>query len=268
MRVTIDGRPLDVTEGATILEVCRDEGIEVPTLCFLETIEPANACRLCVVEVEGMGALVPSCSRETSEGMVVSTDSERVRHSRRMVLEFLAATADLSIAGLEKLVESYGAEPGRLGLAPPGKGPEIDNDLYARDLDRCILCYRCVDVCGDQAQNTFAITVAGRGAAAHIATEFDVSLPDSACVFCGNCVAVCPTGALIPVTEFEMRTEGTWDESVQKITQTVCPYCGVGCNLELHVQDNRIVKVTSPLDHDVTSGNLCIKGRFGYRHVE
>jgi len=268
MRITIDGRPSDVADGTTILEACRGEGIEVPTLCFLETLEPANACRLCVVEVEGSGALVPSCSREAAEGMIVKTDSDRVRHSRRMVLEFLAATTDLSIAGLDDLIESYGAEPDRLHLTGSGRHPNVDNSLYVRDLDRCILCYRCVDVCGEQAQNTFAITLAGRGASAYIATEFDVALQDSACVFCGNCVAVCPTGALIPVTEFEMRRDGSWDEAQQVVTRTVCPYCGVGCNLELHVQDNRIVKVTSPLDHDVTSGNLCIKGRFGYQHVQ
>ncbi|GBD84552.1 NADP-reducing hydrogenase subunit HndC [bacterium BMS3Abin02] len=268
MRITIDGRPLDVADGTTILEACREEDIEIPTLCFLETLEPANACRLCVVEVEGSASLVPSCSREAVEGMVISTDSERVRHSRRMVLELLAATSDLSNAGLDRMIESYGAKPDRLHLTAAGREPEIDNSLYMRDLDRCVLCFRCVDVCGEQAQNTFAITVAGRGGTAYIATEFDVPLPDSACVFCGNCVAICPTGALTSLAEFEMRRQGTWDEALQQITLTVCPFCGVGCNLELYVQDNRIVKVTSPLNHDVTSGNLCIKGRYGFEHVE
>jgi predicted molibdopterin-dependent oxidoreductase YjgC len=263
VNITIDGRSVDVAEEVTILEACRAEGIEVPTLCFLETLDPANACRLCVVEVEGSAALVPACSRRTSEGMVVKTHSERVLHSRRMVIEFLAATSDISLLD----VEWYGADPDRLPVERRTIGPEVDNDLYVRDLDRCVLCYRCVDVCGEQAQNTFAISVTGRGSGATIATEFDVALPDSACVFCGNCVAVCPTGALIPLTEFQMRTDGTWDEERQEVTRTVCAFCGVGCNLDLHVQDGVIVKVTSPLDHDITSGNLCIKGRFGYQHV-
>ena len=144
----------------------------------------------------------------------------------------------------------------------------IDNDLYVRDYGRCILCYKCVDACGEQWQNTFAISVAGRGFDAHISAEWDAALPDSACVYCGNCIAVCPTGALTPSTEFEMRHDGTWDEDAQTVTTTVCGYCGVGCNLELHVQDNRIVKVTSPEDHSITHGNLCIKGRFGFTHVE
>ena len=117
-------------------------------------------------------------------------------------------------------------------------------------------------------QNTFAIAVAGRGFDAHISTEYDVTLPDSACVYCGNCIAVCPTGALMPMTEWKMRAAGEWDQERQTTTDTICPYCGVGCNLTLHVQDNRIVKVTSPEDHSITHGNLCIKGRFGFDHVQ
>jgi predicted molibdopterin-dependent oxidoreductase YjgC len=144
---------------------------------------------------------------------------------------------------------------------------KIDNDLFVRDYARCILCYKCVQACGSEAQNTFAIAVAGRGFDARIATEANVPLPDSACVFCGNCIGVCPTGALMFKSEHDMRKAGDWDESKQKKTDTICPYCGVGCTLTLHVQDNHIVKVTSPLDADVTHGHLCIKGRFGFEHV-
>jgi predicted molibdopterin-dependent oxidoreductase YjgC len=137
-----------------------------------------------------------------------------------------------------------------------------------RDYAKCILCYRCVEACGADAQNTFAIQVAGRGFDARISTEFDVDLTDSACVYCGNCVGVCPTGALMFRSEFELRAAELWDEQAQTVTRTVCSFCGVGCNLDLHVQDNRIVKVTSPMDHAVTYGNLCIKGRFGYEYVQ
>ena len=144
----------------------------------------------------------------------------------------------------------------------------MDNELYVRDYAKCILCYKCVEACGVDAQNTFAISVAGRGFDARISTEFDVGLPDSACVYCGNCIGVCPTGALMFTSEHEMREAGTWDESQQTVTETICPYCGVGCDLEVHVQDNSIVKVTSPSDNDVTSGHLCIKGRFGFQFVQ
>jgi predicted molibdopterin-dependent oxidoreductase YjgC len=144
---------------------------------------------------------------------------------------------------------------------------KIEDDLYVRDYGRCILCYRCVDACGIEHQNTFAIAAAGRGFDTRISTEFDVALPDSACVYCGNCIAVCPTGALTGKVEFDMRETGTWDESRQEVTRTVCSYCGVGCNLDIHTQDGKITNVTSPHDHDVTLGNLCIKGRFGWTYV-
>ncbi|MEX0946325.1 MAG: 4Fe-4S binding protein, partial [Acidimicrobiia bacterium] len=145
---------------------------------------------------------------------------------------------------------------------------KVDNPLYVRDYSRCILCYKCVEACGEDAQNTFAIAVAGRGFDARISTEFDVVLPQSACVYCGNCIGVCPTGALMFRSEHELRQAEMWEENRQTVTRTICSYCGVGCNLDLHVQDNRIVKVSSPQDHDVTAGHLCIKGRFGYEYVQ
>jgi predicted molibdopterin-dependent oxidoreductase YjgC len=291
----IDGQAVRAREGETILEACRHQGLDIPTLCYLETLTPVNACRVCMVEVEGSRVLVPSCARKVEDGMVVRTASERVRHSRKMVLEFLASSVDLSTTpDVARWVAEYGAAPERYGPpAPPaaagardharaghhhaGDGQtaatvaqpvKVDNDLYVRDYSKCILCYKCVEGCGSDWQNTFAIAVAGRGFDARIATEFAVPLPDSACVYCGNCIAVCPTGALMFKSEHDRRAEGTWDEAAQTRTDTICPYCGVGCNVTLHVQDNEIVKVTSPLDHDITSGNLCIKGRFGFQFVQ
>jgi predicted molibdopterin-dependent oxidoreductase YjgC len=270
VEVTIDGQTVSVTEGSTILDACRRLGIETPTLCYADTLTPVNVCRVCVVEVEGARVLAPACSRKAEPGMVVHTDSERVRTSRRMVLELLGSSVDLSTApDAQRYSTEYGALPERFGevktVAQPAK---IDNDLYMRDYSKCILCYKCVEACGVDHQNTFAIAVAGRGFEARISTEFDVTLPESACVYCGNCIAVCPTGALMPTSEFNLRQAGTWDESAQSEVDTVCPYCGVGCNLTLHVQDDAIVKVTSPDDHDVTRGNLCIKGRFGFEFVQ
>jgi predicted molibdopterin-dependent oxidoreductase YjgC len=270
IEITIDGESQRVPEGSTVLAACTAAGVDIPTLCYGDTLTPKNACRVCVVEVDGSRALVPSCSRPVDAAMVVHTDTERTRHSRRMVLEFLASASDLSTApDVDRWMTEYGAQPERYGERSTVEQPvKIDNDLYVRDYAKCILCYKCVDACGEQWQNTFAIGVAGRGFDATISTEWDVALTDSACVYCGNCIAVCPTGALMPTAEFEMRAAGTWDEARQTITDTICPYCGVGCTLSLHVQDNRIVKVTSPHDHDITHGNLCIKGRFGFEHVQ
>jgi predicted molibdopterin-dependent oxidoreductase YjgC len=254
-----------------------------------------NVCRVCVVEVAGSRVLVPACSRKVEPGMEIQTDSERVRLSRRMVLEFLGSSVDLSTApAAQGYVERYGADPDRYGEAagpaavgerdahaaghhhaPSGAEAQtvrqpvkVDNELYVRDYSKCILCYKCVEACGEDAQNTFAIAVAGRGFDARISTESAVPLPDSACVYCGNCIGVCPTGALMFKSEHDMRAAGTWDETAQTTTETICPYCGVGCALELHVQDNEIVTVTSPMDSSVTDGHLCIKGRFGFQFVQ
>ena len=293
VEIMIDGKSVSVAEGSTLLEAARSMGIDTPTLCFLENLTPVNVCRICVVEVEGSRALVPACSRQVEPGMVISTDSERVRLSRRLVLELLASSVDVSTAPqFQGYMRRYGARPERFGEGTPAAAPgerdaaqpghhhapetgaatvsqpvKIDNDLYVRDYGKCILCYKCVEACGVDAQNTFAIAVAGRGFDARISTEYNTALTDSACVYCGNCIGVCPTGALMFRSEYEMRQAGTWDESKQTRTDTICPYCGVGCTLTVHVQDEKIVKVTSPLDQEITEGHLCIKGRFGWEWV-
>jgi predicted molibdopterin-dependent oxidoreductase YjgC len=271
IEVKIDGQAVSVPEGSTILDAARKLGIDTPTLCYLESLTPVNVCRVCVVELEGSRTLVPACSRKVEKGMAIKTDSERVRLSRKVVLEFLSSSVDVSTApAFQGYMERYDARPERFGdsAATVAQPVKIDNELYVRDYSKCILCYKCVEACGVDAQNTFAIAVAGRGFSAHISTEFDVPLPDSACVYCGNCIGVCPTGALMFKSEYEMRQAGTWDESKQTQTDTICPYCGVGCDLTVHAQDGQIVRVTSPLDHSVTHGNLCIKGRFGWQFVQ
>ena len=279
VEVTIDGAPVTVPQGSTILEACRAQGIDIPTLCHAGTLAPEGVCRVCVVDTGGR-TLVPSCAARVTPGMSVETDNDRVRHSRRLVLELLGSSVDMGLAGplvpdgtIAGYMERYGADPARFGApAPPSAAEErdrrtaghhhapdaaaaetvaqpvkVDNALFVRDYARCILCYKCVEACGTDAQNTFAISVAGRGFDARVSTEFDTPLDTSACVFCGNCINVCPTGALMFRSEFEMRDAGTWDETAQTVVDTICPFCGVGCTLSLHVQDNRIVKVLSPL---------------------
>jgi predicted molibdopterin-dependent oxidoreductase YjgC len=253
-----------------------------------------NACRICVVEIEGARVLAPSCSRTVEPGMVVRTRSKRVDTSRKLVLEMLGSSVDLSTTpDVERWMKEYKAKPDRFGPpAPPANAGErdalvpghhpapnvkyaatvaqptkVDNELYVRDYGKCILCYKCVEACGPDHQNTFAIAVAGRGFDARISTEFAVPLPESACVYCGNCIAVCPTGALMAKREHDLRAAGEWKPKEQTAVDTICPYCGVGCTLTLHVQDEEILKATSPLENPITLGNLCIKGRFGWRYV-
>ena len=274
VEITLDGNKISAPEGSTILDVCKQANIDTPTLCWAENLTPVNVCRVCVVEVEDSRALVPSCSRPIEEGMVVSTESERVNTSRRMVLELLASSVELDRADKEIIewMNYYGSNPDRMGNSnevKTSKQPvKIQDNLYVRDYERCILCYKCVEACGEDAQHTFAIATAGRGFEAHISTEFDVELPESACVYCGNCIGVCPTGALVFKTEHDMREDNSWNPDNQKVTETICGFCGVGCNLELHTQDEKIVKVTSPSDHSVTEGPLCIKGRLGWQPAQ
>ncbi len=291
VEVTVDGRKVTVREGATLLDACKSLGIEVPTFCWAENLTPVNVCRICVVELEGARTLAPACSRKAEPGMVVKTDSQRVRLSRKLVLELLGSSVDMSLAPdfgrlakqLRRRARSASA-PGRRARRPGSarrrcraitcrrasttprtwrQPVKVDNELFVRDYERCMLCYKCVEACGTDAQNTFAIAVAGRGFEARITTEHDTPLGDSACVFCGNCVGVCPTGALMFKAEHDLRAAKKWDESKQTVTDTICPYCGVGCTLTLRVQDNQIVRVTSPSDSSVTGGHLCVKGRFG-----
>src|SRR3989442_5093560 len=213
IEIRIDGRPLQVPETMTILDACRSLGIDTPTLCYLENLTPVNVCRVCVVELAGARTLVPACSRKVEAGMDIQTNSDRVKLARKMVLEFLGSSVDLSTAPqAQSYIKRYEAQPERYGSGAETvhQPVKVDNDLYVRDYSKCILCYKCVEACWADAQNTFAIAVAGRGFDARISTEDDVPLPDSACVYCGNCIGVCPPGGLMFKSDYEMRQTGGW----------------------------------------------------------
>jgi predicted molibdopterin-dependent oxidoreductase YjgC len=270
VKLTVDGQPVEVAPGTTVLHAIAQTGTSTPTLCYDPVMRPVNVCRVCVVELKGARALVPACSRLAEDGMEVLTDSPRVRQARRVVLELLQSSVDTSTApDLLRFAEQYDARPERFEGGARTEQPvrADDNELYVRDYGKCILCYRCVEACGEEAQFTFAIGVAGRGFEAHIDTGFDVPLAESPCVYCGNCVAVCPTGALVGRTEWDLRQRDEWKPAEQAQQDTICPYCGVGCGLRVISQADRIVKIESPRDHPVTRGFLCVKGRFGYDFV-
>jgi NADH dehydrogenase/NADH:ubiquinone oxidoreductase subunit G len=198
VELTIDGRPVSVAPGTSLLAAAEAVGVTIPVLCYFAHTTANGLCRLCVVEVEGARGLVPACVTQVRQGAVVHSASDNVLRARRTILEMLAASVDLSEAPeVLRLMQQLGANPERFSDARTRRPPVIDdNPVYIRDYAKCVLCWRCVQVCADDAQYAFAINFGGRGFSTSIATFFDRSMPETSCVFCGQCVGVCPTGAL------------------------------------------------------------------------
>ncbi len=215
--LTINGKEVVVPAGATILEAAAAAGVHIPTICYHPACTANALCRQCVVEVEKQRLLQPACYVKAAAGMVVHTASERVLRSRRTILEMLNAAVDLSEAPeIQAQMAEYGADPQRFPDAERREPPLLDdNPMYIRDYAKCILCWRCVQVCADDAQYTYALNFDGRGYETQIATFFDKPLPETTCVFCGQCVGVCPTGALKPRREWLLQEGKTPDEIME-----------------------------------------------------
>lgn len=212
--LTINGQVIQAAAGTTILEAARQLGIDIPTICYHEFCTANAICRICVVEVEGSRTLVPSCVAKVSNGMKVTTHSERVKQARKTILEMLNSTVELAEADdIQRYMAEYEVCHTRFPDAKARECPVIDdNPMYIRDYSKCILCWRCVQVCAEDAQYTFAINFTGRGYETQIGTFFDRPMPETTCVFCGQCVGVCPTGALKPKREFLLELGYTPDE--------------------------------------------------------
>jgi NADH dehydrogenase/NADH:ubiquinone oxidoreductase subunit G len=219
--LTIDNQPVTVPAGTTLLKAAQQLGQEVPTICYHEHCTANALCRICVVEVEGARVLAPACVAQASEGMKVKTRSERVERSRRTILEMLDSTVDLSEAPeIQGFLDDYRADPERFPEAERREAPVLDdNPMYIRDYAKCILCWRCVQVCADDAQYTYAINFEGRGFETQIGTFFDKPMPETTCVFCGQCVGVCPTGALKPKREWLLQ-EGQTPDEIMNMTRS------------------------------------------------
>lgn len=217
----INGQKCSVEETLTLMEAIRQSGSQTPIICFHEATTSEGLCRLCVVEVEGWRTLAPACITQISPGMKVSTNSERVIRSRRTILEMLNTSVDLNEAPkIQEYLKQYDADPQRFPLATERHAEMIDdNPFFIRDYDKCLLCWRCVQACADDLQFTYAISLGGRGFETKISTFFDSPLPETTCVFCGNCVAVCPTNALKGKTEFFLEQGLDYDQIRQQRRQ-------------------------------------------------
>ena len=271
--IVLDGEKVAFTPGETVYEAATRQGRDIPTLCYDPRLEPFGGCRLCVVEVEGARNPVASCTTRCQSGMEVHTRSARVEVHRRTLMEMLASEnrevdvdelTSFASQEMTELVDRYEARTGRFeGRQSGASRPDDPNPFIMRDYDNCISCYRCVRVCAEQ-EGDYAISVKGRGFDTQITVEFDGHLKDSACTFCGQCVQTCPTGALGDIkalAHHEVPGE-------TKKTRTVCPYCGVGCSVDLLTRGNQLIGVQPAMDGPANLGALCVKGQFAFDFVQ
>jgi len=292
-QMTINGKHFDFSPGETILQVAQRNNILIPTLCYLKGATPTGACRMCVVEIEGARSLMTSCTVPASKNMVVHTESDAVVKSRKLTLQLLLSSGNHNCAirnsdtadwtrfqlqvqdydgsgelcpvwgdcKLQDFAYQYQVTGDRFSKTKTTAEMEDVNPFIVRDFSRCILCGRCVQACNDLQVNQ-AIQFGYRGAELKVIAGSDIALKDSECVFCGECIQVCPVGALV---EKESRyAVRQWQ--TQKVKST-CAYCGVGCQIYLHVQDGQVVKVTGAEETGPNYGSLCVKGRFGFNFV-
>ncbi len=292
-QMMINGHTVSFTPGQTILEAAQAASIWIPTLCHLKGATPTGACRICVVEVEGARTLQTACSTPAAAEMKVQTESPSVVAARRLVLELMLASGNHNCAvandtngdwtafqmevqandgsaelcpvwgdcKLQDLAFRYQVKADRFTPEPGAYPTEMANPLIVRDFSRCILCGRCVQACNEVQVNR-AISFGYRGKDSKIVAAGDRPLIDSECVFCGECIQACPVGALV-----EKKSRHQWRPWKETTVRTTCPYCGVGCQQLLHVQDGRIVKVTGVEEAEPNQGRLCVKGRFGYDFI-
>jgi NADP-reducing hydrogenase subunit HndD len=288
----LNGNQVKFRPGMTILEAAEEFGIIIPTLCHLKGTTPTGACRICIVEVEGARNLLPSCSTPVSSGIKVLTESRKVVAARKTILELMLSSGNHNCAAvssgnwtefqchvhqedhtselcpvwgdckLQDLAFQYQVKSDRFEPSKTKYPVETVSPMIVRDYSRCILCGRCVQACNEIQVNR-AINFGYRGADSKIIAAGDRPLMSSDCVFCGECIQACPVGALV-----EKKSRYIWRPWKTTTVRTTCPYCGVGCQQLLHVQDGKIVKVTGVEDAEPNKGRLCVKGRFGYDFID
>ncbi|TAN38970.1 MAG: NADH dehydrogenase (quinone) subunit G [Nitrospirae bacterium] len=265
--VTINGKEIKLEKAVTVLEAARSAGIKIPTLCYHEQLERYGGCRLCLVEVEKMPRLQTACTLMAADGMIVRTETEAIADVRRGILEFLLINHPLDCpycdkAGeceLQDLVEKYGPTTSRFKEKKRKVTENLQDPVIVRNMERCVMCTRCVRMC-EGVQGAAAIGVINRGGHSHI-EPFSGNKYD--CEYCGNCVSVCPVGAIM--SRLHRHSYRPWQ--VKEKVETVCPYCGVGCTVVAQVRDDVIKRVIPRIGSPVNNGMLCSRGRFGYEFV-
>ncbi len=269
MQLTINGQHYDAKEGQSVLQAARANGIYIPSLCYHEKVGAIARCRLCMVEVEGMRGLQTSCTVAVKDGMVVTTNSDIVLQAQRFIVDLILSTGQHDCLSCEQngACELQDAAY-YLGIERPSEQlirheyePDESSAFIRIDRSRCILCGRCVEICQHGVVNR-VLGMMNRGAETIIGFDLNDPMGESTCVQCGECVQICPVGAIIE--KKSIRKGRPWE--ITKV-RTTCPYCGVGCQLELHMKGEQIVKVTGVEDGAPNKGRLCVKGRFGYDFI-
>ena len=269
MTIKINNREISCKQGQTVLEVCREANIYIPTLCFDERLKPYGGCRLCLVEVKGINKPLSSCTTPVQAGMEVVTESDTLTRLRKTTLSLILSNhpnecMSCDSAGdceLQELAYLYDVKPGSYEGEKWDLPIREDNPFITYEPNKCIVCSRCTRICNDVVM-AGTIEITGRGFRAMPDTAYRTPRTLKNCEFCGQCVSTCPTGAL---TDRKGRGKGRFLD-VKKV-KTTCSYCGTGCNFYLHVKDNKVIKVSSDYDAPVNHGNLCIKGRYGYDYI-
>lgn len=270
INITINDQKLQVASGITILKACQQQNIDIPTFCQDDRLESHGSCRICVVEVEKSKKLLTACTVKVKENMVIQTHSKRVRRTRKEILEMMWAVHDndclsceqAGVCNLQDYCFEYGivAKNPKFDLELTSRKDE-DNPFYTLDTDKCILCTKCIRVC-EELQGSDAIALMERGIHTRVTHPFETGMDHSSCVSCGNCVAVCPTGALM---EKKKKAFRSWD--IDKKVKTTCVYCGVGCQIDMNVIKNKVVRV-DPVVDAVNKGLLCVKGKFAFNFID
>ena len=271
--ITIDGVEVGFTPGETVYKIAERIEKEVPTLCYDARLEPFGSCRLCVVELDGARTPVASCTTRAEDGMVVRTKTDDLERYRKTLLEMVASeNREIEVDPLRgyasqeltNLIDQYGADTDRFEGSQSGCTYEADdNPFILRDYDLCISCNRCVRVCAER-EGDYAISIQGRGFNTQITAEFGGLLKDSSCTFCGQCVQTCPTGALAD----KKALRATELPEPVEMTRSVCPYCGVGCSVDLMTKGDKLVGIQPAMDGPANQGALCVKGQFAFDFVQ
>lgn len=265
----IDNKYIQSVEGTSVLNAARQNGIYIPTLCYHPRTRQAGKCRVCLVKVERMPGLQISCSLLAKDGMVIYTNTERIKETRKMIIELYLSNGKHNCMSceangaceLQEVAYNLGIEKSGFPVVEKNMPVDSSSPMIIRDMNKCIQCYRCIIGCNNIAVNE-VLDMGYRGSKMTVVCDTDKRMGESSCVVCGECVQLCPTGALI-----EKKTVGKGRAWETDKTQTTCPYCGVGCQIYLHVKDNKILKVTGVEGVEPNYGTLCIKGRFGYDFV-